>query len=83
VSAQDVDEYLRGVEEPKRRTLEALRRTILEIVPMLNRCSPTVCPEGCANSVSCGEVVFVDESAESVAALDGGGWWARGTGLPL
>jgi uncharacterized protein YdhG (YjbR/CyaY superfamily) len=33
VSAQDVDEYLRGVEEPKRSTLEALRRTILEIVP--------------------------------------------------
>jgi len=33
VSAEDVDEYLRGVEEPKRATLEALRRTILEIVP--------------------------------------------------
>jgi uncharacterized protein YdhG (YjbR/CyaY superfamily) len=33
MSAADVDEYLRGVEEPKRSTLEALRRTILEIVP--------------------------------------------------
>lgn len=33
VSGDDVDEYLRGVEEPKRATLEALRRTILEIVP--------------------------------------------------
>ena len=33
MSAEDVDEYLRGVEEPKRATLEALRRTILEIVP--------------------------------------------------
>jgi uncharacterized protein YdhG (YjbR/CyaY superfamily) len=33
VSAEDVDEYLRGVEEPKRSTLSALRRTILEIVP--------------------------------------------------
>ena len=33
MSAEDVDEYLRGVEEPKRSTLEALRRTILEIVP--------------------------------------------------
>jgi uncharacterized protein YdhG (YjbR/CyaY superfamily) len=33
LSAEDVDEYLRGVEEPKRGTLEALRRTILEIVP--------------------------------------------------
>ena len=29
----DVDEYLRGVEEPGRSTLQALRRTILEIVP--------------------------------------------------
>jgi uncharacterized protein YdhG (YjbR/CyaY superfamily) len=33
VSADDVDAYLRGIEEPKRTTLEALRRTILEIVP--------------------------------------------------
>jgi uncharacterized protein YdhG (YjbR/CyaY superfamily) len=29
----EVDAYLRGLEEPKRRTLEELRRTILEIVP--------------------------------------------------
>ena len=33
MSAEDVDEYLRGIEEPKRSTLEALRRTILEIIP--------------------------------------------------
>jgi uncharacterized protein YdhG (YjbR/CyaY superfamily) len=33
LSAADVDEYLRGIEDPKRSTLEALRRTILEIVP--------------------------------------------------
>jgi uncharacterized protein YdhG (YjbR/CyaY superfamily) len=33
MSAEEVDEYLRGVEEPKRATLEALRATILEIVP--------------------------------------------------
>ena len=33
VSAEDVDAYLRGVEEPKRSTLQALRRTILEIIP--------------------------------------------------
>jgi uncharacterized protein YdhG (YjbR/CyaY superfamily) len=32
-SAEDVDEYLRAVEEPGRTTLETLRRTILEIVP--------------------------------------------------
>ena len=33
MSAEDVDEYLRGIEEPKRGTLQTLRRTILEIVP--------------------------------------------------
>ena len=33
VSAAEIDEYLRGIGEPKRATLEALRRTILEIVP--------------------------------------------------
>lgn len=33
MSATDVDEYLRDVEEPKRSTLEALRGMILEIVP--------------------------------------------------
>jgi len=33
VSAEEVDEYLLAVEEPKRGTLQALRRTILEIVP--------------------------------------------------
>jgi len=33
VSADEVDEYLRGVDEPKRSTLQVLRRTILEIVP--------------------------------------------------
>ena len=33
MSAKEVDEYLRGLEEPKRSTLESLRRTILEIVP--------------------------------------------------
>ena len=33
MSAQEVDEYLREVEEPKRSTLQTLRTTILEIVP--------------------------------------------------
>jgi uncharacterized protein YdhG (YjbR/CyaY superfamily) len=33
VSAEEVDEYLQGIEEPKRSTLEALRRTILDVVP--------------------------------------------------
>jgi uncharacterized protein YdhG (YjbR/CyaY superfamily) len=33
VSAEEVDEYLRGLDEPKRSTLQTLRRTILEILP--------------------------------------------------
>jgi uncharacterized protein YdhG (YjbR/CyaY superfamily) len=33
VSAQEIDEYLATLEEPKRRTLERLRTTILEVVP--------------------------------------------------
>lgn len=33
MSAKDVDAYLRDLEEPKRSTLQALRRTILEIIP--------------------------------------------------
>ena len=33
MSAEAVDEYLRALEEPKRGTLQTLRRTILEIVP--------------------------------------------------
>jgi uncharacterized protein YdhG (YjbR/CyaY superfamily) len=33
VSAAEVDEYLGGLEEPKRSTLQALRSAILEIVP--------------------------------------------------
>lgn len=33
MSAKEVDAYLRGLEEPKRSTLETLRRMILEIIP--------------------------------------------------
>jgi uncharacterized protein YdhG (YjbR/CyaY superfamily) len=33
VSAEEVDEYLRDLEEPKRIALQSLRRTILEILP--------------------------------------------------
>lgn len=33
MSTAAVDDYLHGLDEPKRSTLEALRRTILEIVP--------------------------------------------------
>lgn len=31
--AQEIDAYLDGLDEPKRRTLQLLRETILEIVP--------------------------------------------------
>lgn len=33
MSAEEIDQYLSTVEEPKRSTLQALRHTILEIVP--------------------------------------------------
>jgi uncharacterized protein YdhG (YjbR/CyaY superfamily) len=33
VSAEEIDAYLRAVEEPKRSTLQSLRGTILEVVP--------------------------------------------------
>jgi uncharacterized protein YdhG (YjbR/CyaY superfamily) len=33
MSAEQIDSYLRDLEEPKRSTLQKLRRTILEIVP--------------------------------------------------
>jgi uncharacterized protein YdhG (YjbR/CyaY superfamily) len=33
MSAEEVDKYLQALEEPKRSTLQTLRRTILEIVP--------------------------------------------------
>ncbi len=33
MSAQEIDEYLAALEEPKRTTLARLRQTILEIVP--------------------------------------------------
>jgi uncharacterized protein YdhG (YjbR/CyaY superfamily) len=32
VSAEQIDDYLRGVEEPKRSTLQAPRRTILDVI---------------------------------------------------
>lgn len=38
MSKGEVDAYLASVEEPKRSTLEALRATILEIVPEAEQC---------------------------------------------
>ena len=33
MSAEEVDRYLQGLGEPKRSTLQALRRTMLEVIP--------------------------------------------------
>ena len=33
MAAEEIDEYLEDVPEPKRSTLEALRRTILQVIP--------------------------------------------------
>jgi uncharacterized protein YdhG (YjbR/CyaY superfamily) len=33
MSAEQIDDYLRDVDEPKRSTLQVLRRTILEVIP--------------------------------------------------
>jgi uncharacterized protein YdhG (YjbR/CyaY superfamily) len=38
VSREDIDGYLASVEEPKRSTLEALRRSILAVVPDAEEC---------------------------------------------
>jgi uncharacterized protein YdhG (YjbR/CyaY superfamily) len=38
MSKRDVDNYLASLDEPKRGTLEALRHTILDIVPDAEEC---------------------------------------------
>jgi uncharacterized protein YdhG (YjbR/CyaY superfamily) len=38
VADQDVDRYLAGIEEPKRSTLEEMRRRILEVIPDAEQC---------------------------------------------
>jgi uncharacterized protein YdhG (YjbR/CyaY superfamily) len=38
VSQQEIDDYLAALDEPKRATLEELRRTILEVVPEAEQC---------------------------------------------
>ncbi|HVW79757.1 MAG TPA: DUF1801 domain-containing protein [Mycobacteriales bacterium] len=38
MTAQEVDDYLAALDEPKRSTLEALRRTILELLPDAEEC---------------------------------------------
>ena len=36
--AKEIDGYLRGLEQPKRATLEEMRRRILEIIPKAEQC---------------------------------------------
>jgi uncharacterized protein YdhG (YjbR/CyaY superfamily) len=38
MSKSEVDRYLASLEEPKRGTLEALRQTILDILPEAEEC---------------------------------------------
>jgi len=38
MSKQEVDNYLASLEEPKRSTLEELRRTILDVIPEAEQC---------------------------------------------
>jgi hypothetical protein len=68
-------------EHPERERLEGPPRPgTRRAVPVLRRsASLERAGEGCANSVSCREVVFVDEAAEPDAPLDGGGRWVHGT----
>jgi len=38
MAAQDIDSYLAALDEPKRSTLEDLRRSILQVVPEAEQC---------------------------------------------
>jgi uncharacterized protein YdhG (YjbR/CyaY superfamily) len=38
MSAADIDQYLAGIDEPKRATLEALRQSIVDVVPDAEQC---------------------------------------------
>jgi uncharacterized protein YdhG (YjbR/CyaY superfamily) len=38
VAPQEIDRYLARLDEPKRRALEALRESILEILPEADQC---------------------------------------------
>jgi len=38
MSQEEIDDYLAGLEEPRRSTLEALRRSILAVVPDAEQC---------------------------------------------
>jgi uncharacterized protein YdhG (YjbR/CyaY superfamily) len=38
MTAEDIDHYLAGLEEPKRATLEEMRRRILQVIPDAEQC---------------------------------------------
>ncbi len=38
MSSREIDQYLAALDEPKRSTLETLRRSILEVVPEAEQC---------------------------------------------
>jgi uncharacterized protein YdhG (YjbR/CyaY superfamily) len=38
MSSREIDQYLAALDEPKRSTLEALRQSILEVVPEAEQC---------------------------------------------
>src|SRR6188474_2302656 len=38
MSSRDIDQYLAALDEPKRSTLETLRRSILDVVPEAEQC---------------------------------------------
>src|SRR4051812_3008012 len=38
MSSREIDQYLAALDEPKRSTLEALRQSILEVVPNAEQC---------------------------------------------
>ena len=38
MAAEEIDQYLAGVEEPKRSTLQTVRERILEIIPEAQQC---------------------------------------------
>jgi len=48
MSKGEVDKYLLSLEQPKRGTLEALRRTILDIIPEAEQCISYGMPAGTA-----------------------------------
>ncbi len=44
MAAADIDDYLAGVEEPKRSTLDAVRETIRSVLPEAEECLSYGCP---------------------------------------